>query len=237
MKEYLKRQLYLWRYFIAKYVNRNKSYAQDGEDLKALELLGTVESFIDIGANDGFTASNSFLFSLMGARGICLEPVPDIFKRLRALHRFNGMVSCLNYGISDQDLDTEIVASGLLSYLPATQDQKLMTHLNDAYDKSRKKIRIQLISFATLANRVKIAPETDLLSIDVEGHELQVLQSIDFDTYRFRLIIVETHACNQAGDFLWTHRDLTEIEALLLRHGYGMVAKSSINSFYMRQQD
>jgi FkbM family methyltransferase len=34
----------------------------------------------------------------------------------------------------------------------------------------------------------------DLLSVDTEGHDLQVLQSLDFDRYRPALIAVETHA-------------------------------------------
>lgn len=236
MKEYVKRWLYLIRYFIAKYVSPKKSYAQDGEDLKALELLGEINTFIDIGANDGYTSSNSFLFALKGAEGFCLEPVPDIFKRLQMLHSLNSHVTCLNYGISDQDAESEMVTSGLLSYIPATKDEKLMEFLNDSFDKSLKKVSIKLVSFSTLAKMIKLPQQTDLLSVDVEGHELQVLQSIDFDNYSFRLIIVETHACDEKGECFWTHRDLTEIEALLHQHGYGVAAKSSINTFYMRQQ-
>ena len=47
----------------------------------------------------------------------------------------------------------------------------------------------------TFADMMKDFPDTqyiDFLSIDTEGHEMQVLQSIDFDKYKFGLITIET---------------------------------------------
>ncbi len=102
---------------MGRYISGKDSYSQDGEDLIAIELLGEVNTFIDIGANDGFSSSNTFLFASMGAKGICLEPVQSIFWMLRALYLFNPRIRCFNYGISDHDADAVMVKSGLLSYL------------------------------------------------------------------------------------------------------------------------
>jgi len=237
MKEFLTRWIYFFCSLKERYFGRKASYSQDGDDLKALELLGDVKTFIDIGANDGFTSSNTFLFALKGAEGVCLEPVPSIFWMLRGLYLFNSRIKCLNYGISDRDADAEMVKSGLLSYLPDTQDPGHRELVNECFDKSFKKVNIRLITFSTLTKLTTVPRETDLLSIDVEGHELQVLRSIDFDSYRFRLIIIETHTYDDKGNSLWTHRDLSDIDSLLLRHGYAAIARSSVNTFYMSSQD
>jgi len=236
VKECIKRWLYLARYFKAKYLDTKKSYAHDGEDEKILELLGKVNTFIDIGANDGLSSSNTLFFALRGATGVCLEPVNNIFQRLQMLYRFNNRVTCLNYGISDNDTETEIVTSGLLSYLPDTQDLEHRELVGQHFDHSLKKETIRLITFDSLARIVELPQVIDLLDIDVEGHELQVLRSIDFNSYSFRLIILETHTFNEHGEVVWTHRDLSEMEAILGRHGYKCVFKSSANTFYMRQQ-
>ena len=37
----------------------------------------------------------------------------------------------------------------------------------------------------------------DLISIDIEGNELDVLKSIDFDKYRIKVIIIENNAPNE----------------------------------------
>lgn len=235
MKEYIKRWLYLARYFKAKYLDTNKSYAHDGEDIKILEILGEVNTFIDIGANDGLSSSNTLFFALRGATGICLEPVNNIFQRLQMLYRFNSRVKCLNYGISDHDTETEIVTSGLLSYLPDTQDLEHRELVGQHFDHLQIKETIRLITFDRLASIVELPHAIDLLDIDVEGHELQILRSIDFDAYSFRLIILETHTFNELRDVIWTHRDLSEMEAILDEHGYTCVYKSSANTFYMRQ--
>lgn len=237
MKEFVKRWIYFFRYLKARYFGGQLSYSQDGDDLKALELLGDVKTFIDIGANDGFTSSNTFLFALKGAEGVCLEPVTSIFRRLQVLYLPNSRITCLNVGISDRDADAEMVTSGLLSYLPETQDAGHRELVSGCFDAAMKKVNIRLVTFATLAKMTTLPRVTDLLSIDVEGHELQVLRSIDFDAYTFRLIIIETHTFDECGNSLWTHRDLTGIEALLQLHGYGAVFRSSVNTFYMRPKD
>ena len=55
------------------WTGKKESYAQHGEDLLVEQLLGEIESFIDIGANDGVLFSNTFQFAKKGARGLCVD--------------------------------------------------------------------------------------------------------------------------------------------------------------------
>ena len=45
-------------------MSKKRSFAQAEEDLKLEELIGDVRWFVDIGANDGVTGSNTFYFAL-----------------------------------------------------------------------------------------------------------------------------------------------------------------------------
>jgi FkbM family methyltransferase len=223
---------YLFLYFKERYIARKKSYAQDSEDQKTLDLIGNVTNFIDIGANDGISCSNTFLFALNGARGICIEPVPSVFSRLKWLYKMNKKVLCLNTGISDRAGNTQIVSSGLLSYIPSTEDKNLKRLLEKNYAKKKKMIIIKIIPFTDLFKILEFPCNVDLLSIDVEGHEVQVLRSIDFETYSFRLIIIETHAIDDSGKVVWIHKDREEIEYILKRNNYSPILKTNTNTFY-----
>lgn len=212
---------------------RPKGFAQDREDLELEKLLGKVDFFVDVGAHDGISGSNTFYFAIRGARGICFEPIPDIYGQLRSLYLFNRRVICKNCGISDRTGESEIVALGFLSYIPETED-KVHSKLQEEWHTPRRDVRkVRLFTFED-ATRGMVLPEViDLLSVDVEGHELNVLKSIPFHSHTFRAIIVETHHLQGADQYTWKHRDLDEINALLGQHGYAPVFRSAINTIYL----
>ncbi len=63
----------------------------------------------------------------------------------------------------------------------------------------------------------------DFLSIDVEGHELEVLRGFDFARWRPRLILIEDHLASLA-----VHRTLQ-------RHGYRLIRRTGLNGWYVPQ--
>ena len=86
------------------------SPSQYGQDQAAFELLGELKHgvFIDIGANDGITFSNSLLFGEMGWEGICVEPNPITFKELGECRNCH----CLNACITDCDGSVDFFSGG-----------------------------------------------------------------------------------------------------------------------------
>jgi hypothetical protein len=77
----------------------------------------------------------------------------------------------------------------------------------------------------------------DLLSIDVEGHELNVLHGIDWQRHPkpARCLVLETHS--QGGSGSWRHRDYEAIESLLAEHGYLKLAANQNNTFWLHRDD
>jgi len=61
-------------------------FSQNGQDEFFLEELFVGQDsgfFVDIGANDGVTFSNTYALERKGWRGLCVEPHPDVFEQLR----------------------------------------------------------------------------------------------------------------------------------------------------------
>jgi FkbM family methyltransferase len=215
-----------------------ETYSDDGEDVVIAELTGGVRSFLDIGANDGISVSNTALAALRGARGICFEPDPAMFRRLSGFYRFAGRIECVPQGISERAGTLELLCDGLLSYMPATEDRELSQLLSRYRRPEAELIKVPVAPLSDwLARRPDFAG-CDLISIDVEGHELSVLRGIDWAAHPKpgRAFVIETHATNE-GRLEWRHRDFDEIAGLLGEHGYAKVAASRNNTIWLHKDD
>jgi FkbM family methyltransferase len=215
--------------------NPPKTFSTHRDDLVVQKHLGSVKFFVDIGAGNGIAGSNTFYFALRGASGVCFEPLKQSYAKLRCLYLLNRKVVCRDCGISDESRQADIVQLQDCSYLPETEDHT-HTHLLSIHElRSNEALgRITLLTFDEATRGIALPDVIDLLDIDVEGHELNVLRSIPFDRYGFRLIMVETHLLDNSGRFVWKHRDLDEMNRLLAEHRYLPVDTTESNTFYSR---
>jgi FkbM family methyltransferase len=232
-KSHLVRQLYfrtwLIRYFAAKF-SRGTNFSQADEDLKIEELIGEVRWFVDIGADDGISGSNTLYFALRGAHGLCFEPVRETYTKLHWLHAMNPRVRTIRCGISNQNREGVMIAADFFSCLPETED-KAHTAVSTFHESATEKVK--LLRFEDAIRGLSLPAQCDLLSIDVEGHELNVLKSIDFAQHSLRAVVVETHLIDAQGLCKWRHRDLEEIESLLLASNYRAVHRTWLNTIYL----
>jgi FkbM family methyltransferase len=211
---------------------RPKYFAEFQEDLKIRQLIGAVRTFVDIGANDGYHSSNSFYWALHGANGVCFEPIPSTYGRLERLYCFNHRVVCRNVAVSENDGEGMMVSLGDQSFIPETQDQCHRALHKERHAGAKGTCKVKLLTFDAAMRGLSLPAVIDLLTVDVEGHELRVLRSIPFDVYRFRAIIVETHLLDESGQYVWRHRDLDTIEALLAAKGYLRSLQTRANTIY-----
>jgi len=227
MKSFLKRALChpSVTYLRNKIFTSSSSYAQKNEDLVITALIGKVDKFIDIGANDGISGSNSFFFALNGAAGLCFEPVNEIFIRLSGLYRFNKRIICINEGVSDVSKSYEIRVDGVISTILETEDPVNKICLKDFVDKNARK---EFIDVKPLSYHIENHPEfqdVDFMSIDVEGHELNVVRGIDFNRIKIKCIIIESLGGKT------TNYD--QIESLLKQNKFIPVLTNELNTFFI----
>jgi FkbM family methyltransferase len=176
---------------------RMGGYSQYGQDLACYDLLQQKKGgfFMDIGANDGITFSNSFLFEEKGWKGVCVEPHPIVFQTLnekRSCH-------CLNACISEQDGIVDFLAvegpahmlSGIESFLSEDHLRRINQEISEKGGELRR-IQIEAITPESLLKRYEI-DVIDFLSVDTEGCELPILRSLlrSKSTPRPKVISVE----------------------------------------------
>jgi FkbM family methyltransferase len=218
-----------------------RTFAQQHEDEVAALLLGRVERFIDIGAFDGVSGSNSFLFALRGASGLCFEPELETYRQLRKLYTFNRKVSCINQAVGPQARDdlTMMVPSGSIgpaySYVECDVARELfeLRGLDDEHVRASRRS----ISMAPLQDWLVKFPafrEVDLVSLDVEGYECEVLESLPWGEFSCRCWIVETHRGYGALARQPLVRDLyRRIDGILVAAGYRAVLQNAVNTFWL----
>ncbi len=180
-------------------------YSQMGQDKYLNEQFfknmkgGT---FVEFGAYDGLTISNSLFFeNELGWTGICLEPLPEHFANLRTNRKCICIQGCV--GPKSGVVDFLKINGGhwynqMLSGVVSAYDPRHLNRIEqEVKDANTQKvyankeiIKVPCYRLADLLDQYKM-PHINYLSIDTEGGELEILQSIDFKKYQIDLISVE----------------------------------------------
>jgi len=151
--------------------------------------------FLDVGANDGKTFSNTHALALLGWNGVCVEPTNTAFLRLQKLYGDNKNIKCINAGISNVTDVVDIHES--LNWNNSEATIGILSTLNSE-NKNRfsgmnwKLSEIILYTFEDLEKFYGLEEDSyDFINIDVEGHELIVLDEIESVLKKCRLICIE----------------------------------------------
>ena len=163
-----------------------ETYSQHGEDILVSNILGQVDSFVEIGANDGVLFSNCYKFAKAGARGLCLEPSSKCFWKLGLNHLFHPGVKCINMAVSNTSRELFLEDAGYESVLSSVQT---------CYKEGRRKVKG--ISLCDLWSKYPSFQNIDLLSVDVEGHEFEVLEGAGNEPLSSKVIILESDKLNE----------------------------------------
>jgi len=206
-----------------------RSYSQSGEDLIVrfiFNILGIARpSYIDIGAHHPFFLSNTAHFYWYGSRGINIEPNPLLFDAF-IKHRKHDIN--LNIGALDHpgEMDFYVMSPPTMSTF-SEKDAKNLVAQHKFKIQEKRKIRVETINEVLTKYAYGASPE--FFSIDVEGFEKQILNSIDFMTWCPKVICCETMSFSTTGE---GKKDLTIAEHLKSR-GYMVYADTYINTIFV----
>jgi len=171
--------------------------------------------YVELGANDGVTQSNSLYFEKhRNWSGLLVEPSPHNFLKCsenRSPRNHILCAACVSF-----DYKPEFVRMTYSNLMSTAQG--LQTDIADpvAHARSGRQFlrpREPVFDFGALARPLNDllvesqAPKTiDFLSLDVEGAELEVLKGIDHEAYRFKYILVECRALPDMQAYLSSQR-------------------------------
>lgn len=162
--------------------------SQQGEDIFLLKNYFNKKVndgfYIELGAVDGKTYSNTyFLENLFNYKGILIEAQPHMFNMLK-INRPNNIL--INKAITTSKEPVKFLGDtpcgGILEHM--TDTFKNSWHRNQKY----YTVETEQLDKLCIENNIKYV---DFLSLDVEGGELDVLQTIDFSNVEYYVICIE----------------------------------------------
>lgn len=154
-------------------------------------------TFVEAGANDGLTQSNTYWFErFRGWRGILVEAVPEVAALCR---RNRPRASVINAAlVASEDTKSITVATGnLMGYVTGSfaneDNERRHRERAVAYQKlpALDDIEVPARTLASILEEKEIG-RIDLFSLDVEGYEFEVFKGMNVDRHRPRFLCVET---------------------------------------------
>ncbi len=161
---------------------RGESFALNQLDQKLRPYLNFNGGFfIEAGANDGIAQSNTLFFERYQKwSGILIEPIPELASACRA-NRPNCIVesfALVPFGFKE-------------SYVESCEIQNITTY----------ELNVPARTLSSILDQHSVQ-EIDLLSLDVEGFELSVLQGLDLDKYKPYFMLIEARYREEIDGYL-----------------------------------
>lgn len=207
------------------------SYSQAGEDLIVRYIFNELSiqhpSYIDIGAHHPYYFNNTALFYENGSRGINIEPDPALFKNI-AEQRRNDIN--LNIGIAEKP--------ATLNFYRISKPE-LNTFSQKEAERYKEEGDFTIVGVDAIpVDTVKNVLDTynngkfpQFLTLDAEGIDETVLQSIDYH-HNFPIVIcVETISFSMSGNGIKNKSIIKFLE----EKGYLLYADTWINSIFVKK--
>ncbi len=201
------------------YNRYNISFSKSGDDIQLMKLINQSNPgvYVDVGCWHPVKASNTYYFYLRNWKGICIDPNPEL-KSLYDIYRKKDIF--INCGIGN--------TSNALKYY-MFNESSMNTFSNDFIDKNNlqsqiiKTIEIPLKPLSIILDEnISENDRLDFFDIDVEGFDIEVLKTNNWNKYRPKVIVVESDVSIQ--------EDLnSEITSYIQQQDYRLLGKSIIN--------
>lgn len=223
------------KFFDKAYSIQKISYAQCGEDLIVDFLLTWVlgikkPSYMDIGAHHPWVLNNTYLFYKRGLTGVNIEPDPILFATLsKRRPKDININKGVGFNKESKMADFYIMSSRTLNTFSKEEAERMSNRGSIKIDGIKQ---IELININDVLSKYYSNRGLDFLSIDVEGLDLQILKSIDFQNYKPKVICVETIVFSEERVIMKQHETID----FVLSNGYFCYADTSINSIFVRKE-
>lgn len=187
--------------------------AAEREKVLVREFFGDTKGFfVEVGANDPRQGSQSWHLEQAGWRGVLIEPQPQLAAKLReARSAAVFAVACSSPQRAGGTLPLHL--AGPMSAID--RDRMAYGAIPEAV------IDVPVRTLDDILVEAGAPAPLDFLSVDVEGHEIEVLKGFNFARWRPRLILLEDHVAD-----LSKHR-------FLRRAGYRLVRRTDYNGWYV----
>jgi FkbM family methyltransferase len=204
-----------------------RSYAQEGEDMILRRIFDHQSTgfYVDVGAHHPILFSNTYYFYKRGWRGMNIDAMPgsmEIFNKIRD---------------KDINLESAVSKEEELKNFFIFENPALNTFSSKLAEKYVQNgfniVETKMIQCRPLAkilsNHLYPGMKIDFMSIDVEGEDMNVLKSNDWDKYRPDYILLEILNVSTVDGLIES-----EEYQFLSKAGYGFFARTVNTAFFKK---
>lgn len=209
-----------------------KTYSQSGEDaiiMYVMAMLGIPISecnYLDLGANHPKTMSNTYFFYEQGARGVLVEANFSLIPKLQRERPEDIILNkCITNKTGDKmpfnilNLDGLSKVGDVSGILAENPDARLI-----------KTVELETITVGDIIEKYFSGKAPVIMNLDIEGLEMQILDSIDFEKYRPLIMIIEMIPYSKK---LAVGQKDTQLLNYVKSKGYEEYAFTGINSIFI----
>ena len=168
-------------------------FSQTGEDIVIRNFLGDISNgfYVDAGCHEPIKWSNTFKLYLQGWTGINIDADSSMMKKVTKTRKLDiNICAALSDSIKKVTFYKSATSPAVNTINPQTYDEwKLRWNFDD---KDREELTTTTLT-TILEKHLPAGKKIDLLSVDVEGHDLEVIRGLDLERFRPKLIVAECH--------------------------------------------
>lgn len=192
-------------------------YSQNDEESFIVDALKDIKNgrFLDIGAHDGITFSNTRKLFDMGWTGVYVEPAAEVIPKLKEnIGGTNSSCTVIEKAIGN--------ANGKLKFFSSNGD--MVGTLSDKHRElwynyvNYTETEVDVITLETL--RSQVGSEFDFINLDVEGMNFDIFQQFDWTVWKPKCVCIEYE------------QSLDNITQTMIRHGYTRIYISGENAIF-----
>lgn len=174
-------------------------------------LADSPKWYVEAGANDGISQSNTKALELFDQwSGVLIEPIPATFAKLvRNRKARNCFINCALVSDGYKFGHVRLIYSNLMSTAVGLksdiQDPEAHARSGAGFLKPGEEvysIEAPARTLTSILDECAAPARMGLLSLDVEGAELEVLEGLNLEQYRFDFILIETRSINEISTYL-----------------------------------
>jgi len=207
--------------------------------------------FIEIGAYDGESFSNTSCLADLGWKGYYIEPIPQYAEVCKQRHINNKDITVVTTCVGETDgVEVELSTAGPFTSaiddeIETISNSKLSSTLealgwNHSANKQSAipRIKSTTMSLNTFCKQYQIPKKgiIDVMIIDVEGFEWPILRKFDIKTYQPKLVIVEIQELqSRYKNNERTQADAIELFNYFTKNNYAILYKDIVNTIFIHR--
>ena len=191
--------------------------------------------FVEVGAYDGESFSNTSCLSDQGWNGLYVEPIYEFYLKCLKRHDKNDVIVA-NVAIGLEEKEVKIYQGDTLTTLDKAQVGRY-NEIDWSKHISFFETTCDQMRLDTLMNKLEVPKNFDILVVDVEGKESEVFKTFELDEWTPKMLIVELedeHESFQKYPELIV--EIKELRNFIHKKGYVEIYKDHINTVFVKNE-